>query len=58
MGRLTEFFDYLKVSPDNLQERKIRYCSFSITEETKKIRREYLESKRKHIKNSEGINPE
>lgn len=46
MGRATEYFDYLNVPPDDLSERKFLYCSISITDEMKKLRRENLKLKR------------
>ena len=50
MGRATEFFDYINVDPKDLNERKQLYCSLAITDELKKIRREYLRLKRKRDK--------
>lgn len=49
-GRLTEMFDYLNCPPEELTDRKQLYCSFAITDEAKKVRREKLAEKRKKEK--------
>lgn len=51
MGRLSEFFDYLNVDPEDLAERKMLYSRISIDDEMKKIRREFLAEKRKRQNN-------
>ena len=39
MGRITEYFNYLKVGPDKLQDFKENMCYLEVNEEMKKQRR-------------------
>ena len=45
MGRITEFFDYIKTKK-GLTERESLYTHLTINEKIKKARKEYLKRKR------------
>ena len=45
MGRITEFFDYIKTKT-NLKEREELYTYMSINDQIKRARKEYLKRKR------------
>ena len=45
MGRITEFFDYIRTKT-NLKEREELYTYMSINDKIKKARKEYLKTKR------------
>ena len=45
MGRISEFFDYIKTKT-NLQEKEELYTHMSINDQIKKARKEYLKTKR------------
>ena len=45
MGRISEFFDYLKTKT-NLQEKEELYTHLSINHKIKKARKEYLKRKK------------
>ena len=40
MGRLTEYFEYLKTPPKDLKEFKEKMCYITIKQEDREIRRE------------------
>ena len=45
MGRISEFFDYLKTK-NNLKEREELYTHLTINDKIKKARKEYLKRKK------------
>ena len=45
MGRITEFFDYVKTKT-NLQEKEELYTHMSVNDKIKKARKEYLKRKK------------
>jgi len=45
MGRITEFFDYIKTKT-NLKEREELYTHMSINDQINRARKEYLKRKR------------
>jgi len=49
MGRITEFFDYIRTKT-NLQEKEELYTHLSINDKIKKARKEYLKRKKGDIK--------
>ena len=48
MGKLTEYFQYLQVKPNELSEFKERMAWFTIKSEDKKLRRKLKLYKNKH----------